>query len=380
MQIRTHESIGRDETFSLEQVKDAHLPASTWEQNGIFASDMDQTMFLNDMGALVFIGYLQNPAFYRMSAEDLQRIILPAGTEWFFEQGAAGNIDGVSPAECSEALDLAEQIVTDFALLREGMLEGSQDAAFRQTLIAFMQKICSLDSRLIHLKNQHPDAQTSNTLAKAFSRFRLFGGQETTVIERMTEEALALTHDHPERNLPLRAGDAKREGVDRLISVNEPIYKLLNGTVQEGAEGFAVTASPLDIAATAIRSSVYSTIIAPEKILATQLARSECGTYLSGSLKGEMVAGIRKTQLLQEMTAQSGKRVMLALGDLPGSDAAMGAMALTNGGVFVVAHQPDHIEESHAGFHAYLSRIMGKPELEKAQDRIWYVPTKALEK
>lgn len=379
MKIRTHESVGRDEAYDLQSVREEHLPSSVWEQ-GVFASDMDQTMFLNDMGALVFIGYLQNPAFYRMSPADLRRMILPAGTEWFFEQGAAGALEGVSAGECARALSLSDEIVEGFGELRANMLTGNPDPSVRPQLIAFMQKICALDSMLIHLKNQHACPETSNSLAKAFSRFRLFGGQETTVVERMTEEALALAHDHPERVLPIRAGDSKREEVDRLIRVNEPAYRMLDGAVQEGAEGYAVTASPLEIAATAIRSSVYRNLIPQERILATRLSRSACGTYLSGTLEGEMVAGIRKTRLLEEVTGRTRKRVMLALGDLPGSDAAMGAMALNNGGAFTIAHHPDHLEESHAGFDAYLGRIMGKDALDRAKDRIWYVPSKPLER
>ncbi len=374
--LHTHASVGQGESYDLESLRDTLLPASVWKE-GVFASDMDQTMFLNDMGALVFIEYLQNPAFYAMSTDELRRIILPSDTEWFFEQGAAGQIEGVSSEGCHEALLLAEEIVKNFDALRASM-QQTRHTPDRSQLMAFIQKICALDSKLIHLKNQHPDPAVSNTLAKAFSRYRLFGGQEASVIDRLTTAVMSLAHDHPERVLPIQAGDSKHAEVDRLIRVNGSVHGLLDRVIEDGAEGYAVTATPFEIATTAIRSSIYSHIIPHDRILATKLMLNPEKTHLAGGLDGEMMAGIRKAQLLAQIEADTNRKIMLVLGDLPGSDAAMGAMALRNNGVFVVTHHPQQLEETHDGFDRYLKRLMGNNDVEHAQDRILYIPAHPL--
>lgn len=374
----THASAETGESYDLENIQQEQLPSSVWEK-GIYASDMDQTMFLNDIGALVFIQYLQDPSFYTVSPEEFRRILMPAGTEWFFEKGVKGEIDGVSQKDCAEVVCLFDEIAEAFEQLREEMLSTNPLPETRMHMYAFMEKICMLDSMLINVKNQHRNAIESNDLAKAFARIRLYRGQEKAIFDRLTHEAFALSHDHPERMLPIRAGDSKTAEVDRLIRVNRSTYGILKEVSSEGANGYVVTASPLPIASRAIRSSVFQTLVTDDQIIATKLSLSSCGQRLDGKVDGDFVAGIRKSQLLEKLTVETKKKVMLAIGDLPGSDAAMGAMALSNGGVFVVTHKCDELEESRNGFDEYLKRIMGARALDRVQERIWYVPSLALD-
>lgn len=346
----------------------------------MYGSDMDQTMILNDSGALVFMEYLRSPDFYRFSPRELHDALVPdieTGTttpRQFLEEGAAGRIEGVLQADCALALRMREDIVAAYAVLQDAMRSSTQTADTAVKLGAFMRLILEFDSLLIRLKNQHPCSATANLLAAALSRFRLFGGQTTETMEAAALQLLAVTEDHPERFFEARAGDAAHSKLDRVVQANAPIHALLRDLHErQGAEGVVVTATPAEIARTIIRDSVYRALIPDDRIIATRLAKTACGTRFNGRLDGGMVAGVGKTRLLEERTAAVGRTIKLVLGDLPGSDAHMGAMALDNGGVFVVTHAPGAYEQTRAGFDTFLTRIMGKTKLDGAQERIWYV-------
>lgn len=368
--VHTHASVLHDTSMEIESLEQELLPDSIWEE-GIFATDMDQTMFMNDIGSLVFLQYLHNPNFYEISVETLESMLIPNETRWFFTKGIQGHIAGVSPQECQRVLDLAKTISQEFAIIKTKnvhLLSGNG----KSILIRFITLICEFDSLLIHLKNTHPDPKISNKLAKQFSRYRLFAGQNLHIFNQVTNDAFAVSHDHPERILPIRTGDSVEYITDRLININRSAFDILERASVKGAKGYVVTASPLPIASSAIKHSRYSTIMAKTDIIATQLATCD-QQRLTGQLTGEMIAGIQKKISLEEIQKKSRKKIVLALGDLPGSDSAMGSMALENNGVFMIFHNGNDLENTRNAFHKSLEKIMGHQTIDAASNRIWYI-------
>lgn len=380
MKLHTHSSVETGKEFDVAAMKDEFLPAKTWEK-GMYGSDMDWTMVLNDTGALLFVRYLMRPDFYRLEPQVLHEMLLPdvhvgeLSTREFIVKGSEGAYVGVNPADCDKALRAREEITNMYTDLRGIMLNGGPTTPAQQSaLLEFVTKIVELDSLLIALKNQYSSAVTANKMAAAFSRYRLFGGQDSGMIGETIHTLLEMDPAHPDRYLKMRAGDATHDKLDQKVVVNAPVFDFLSAVRKEGAEGRIVTASPAEVAQAVIRGSVYRTLFTPDEVIATKLEK-DAASRLSGRLDGPMMAGVTKTESLQNAADATGKTVKLALGDLPGSDAAMGALALQNNGVFVIAHQPGEVDRVRGGFDSYLKRILG-PDLSPYAERIWYIPTR----
>lgn len=380
MPLLTHASLGSGESFSEHDLLDEHLRGS---DPAVLASDMDQTMITADVGALAFVELLQSATFFTRTPEEFRTCILPditaerTSTHAFLREGAANEMAGVSAKECQLALETADTLATMYETLWQKLQHTPDDPSLRGEMTAFTRLVLQFDRMLIKLKSQHPCAQTSNALGSAFSRYRLFQGHNPDSLEKTVQQLIQLDHNHPERILPFQVGDAHKKEMDRKIQVNTPIFSLLRKIKdRRDPDMIAITASPVEIASAILRESIYCTLFNPKGIRATQLQRCHSTGLLTGRLDGPMVAGIRKRIILEEMCARENKKLIAALGDSPGSDAPMGALALSQGGVFVIAHDPERYDITHSEFDKKLTSILGAREVDLAKNRIWYVESR----
>jgi len=64
------------ERHDLDDVLDEYLPGDVAEQS-LVCSDMDGTMFENDIGLLVFLEKLSDPSLWYHSPDRFARILIP---------------------------------------------------------------------------------------------------------------------------------------------------------------------------------------------------------------------------------------------------------------------------------------------------------------
>lgn len=376
MKVRTHAGIGRGEEVDLQSVLDEVLPASLREES-LFASDMDDTMFHGDSGQLIFLECLRQPSFYtHIDIQELESILLPnveIGETYtalgYIQQGALGLIPGVSQSDCIQAIEKQKGLVDKFTEIRQSVLSGKQEV--EEDIRIFIHEAISFDNLLISLNKQHPNQATSNRLATAFSRVRLFKGHSAEHLAQLATSLLKRTAADPDRHYIL---DPKAQSVlDRTVRINTSILNLLSGVKIEGMDGYVITGSPQPVAESLMRQTPYSTIVAPERIKGVQLKE---GTQkrLTGCIEGQHIFGLHKRTILENIQKQHQKRVMLALGDFPSSDRHMGAVALENNGVFVITHKSGDEDRVRHAFDQSLQEIMGRRNLNQAADRIVYLP------
>lgn len=375
LNVHTHESVRRGETAEFQVVLDDVLSPSKRE-TGFFASDMDDTMFHGDSGQLIFVECLRQPAFFaEANPDELCQILLPesdigAGytARGFIEKGAAGQLDGISSADCIAALAWRERIADDFRRIQARIQTGARDT--EEDIRRFIVHTLEFDNLLISLIRQHPDQVVSGRIATAFSRVRLFKGQSAKHLAHLAVTLLSTRHDATERHYTLDI--AAKRIIDRSIRINASILQVLGDVTEQGMSGFVITGSPQPIADSLITHSPYRPLTPLERVKGVNLQQSDEGV-LTGYIEGQHVFGITKRHILETIQQNTGSRVLMALGDYPSSDRHMGAMALENGGVFIVTHSPGNVEETRDRFDRALREIMGNTEIERASGRIIYL-------
>ncbi len=377
MRFLTHHSLAKTgESFSPDDLLEEFLPVRTWE-NSIYTSDMDDTMFRGDSGQFSFIDCLRRPEFYDVGEADaFIDMLLPdtdIGTGYsaraLIERGAGGFIPGMSDDDCRRALRMQEtlgQHYRDIQLL----LKKNQAQEAQEAIRLFLRDVLVFDALLISLNRQHPDQQTSSRMATAFSRVRLLKGQPMQHLANVAAQLLA-PRGNADRHLILDV-NTKRI-IDCSVQVNGSILALLRNIAAQKAVGYVITGSPQPIAHALISQSSYAPIVPLERIEAVKLQQCEAGR-LTGQIEGQHVFGLAKRRIIERLERDTGQRVRLALGDYPSSDRHMGAHALENNGVFVITQEEKHLERTRTEFDAALKEIMGTEAVEKAADRIWYVP------
>jgi phosphoserine phosphatase len=376
LRVHTHESVGRGESVSLDDVLSTVLPSHAFEQ-GIYASDMDDTMFHGDSGQLVFVECLRQPAFYEHTdPQELRQVLLPdtdIGAEYsareYIERGARGWIDGVSVEQCLSAIQIKDTLMEDFIHIQRRIHAGDQD--MDSDVRKFITSAMALDNLLIGLVRQHPDQSVSSRISTAFSRVRLFKGQSAARLAHLAVTLLTQHPEHPERHYTL--GEAAERIIDRSVRINASILRVLKQLTMHGMDGHVITGSPQLVAQSLIAHSPYARIIPKEHIQGVKLAQSDEG-QLTGYIEGQHIFGLTKRHILEEIQQKTGKMVYMALGDFPSSDRHMGAVALENGGVFIITHKTGYVEQVRDVFDTALKQIMDPHRVERAADRIIYLP------
>lgn len=357
----------------------------------IAATDMDGTMFKNDLGPLVFLEKLSDPTFWELEPSEFTKILLPKKYRELLGKGAEGNFSELDPLLCSVALDLAQDITSLYDLIHNVI--GKNGGKNHQPPIReFARKMMELDRifvRIDQILSKHLNGEI-------LMRTRFFAGKQPHIISQMTRKVMQRTVTAVDRYLNLEIREEHRElagqvvtdamieeihdgepspyqRIDRLV---KPVKDILNFTrhaiYEAGIPAIVATGNLKAIAKIAINESEYSFMDEqrfrrrvksgqerPPLVVGTWLRGEKDGT-LHPRVKGKPILGERKKTAVKEFAEERRKKVGIAIGDSPTTDGPMLLWALRQGGIAIAVGQD--IEAIRKKFHDVLKQARGLQE------------------
>ena len=103
LQVHTHDSEKDGQVYNYAELADEFLPAQKRER-GLVATDMDGTLFQNDLGILVFLEKLTKPQDWQMTPDTFNRLLIPQNYRSVLQQGTKNLRTGLNPENCEKTL------------------------------------------------------------------------------------------------------------------------------------------------------------------------------------------------------------------------------------------------------------------------------------
>jgi phosphoserine phosphatase len=367
-----------------EEIFKRHFPENRGKRV-VGVTDMDYSMFDADLGILVFLEKLYDEKFWDFPVGIFRRLLMPLGYRRILFEGsknmhpATKESEGLDPALCRLALDLADDLVSLYALIRKTLSGSTEDNRKSRVINEFARKMLELDRIFLKL---------DGFLSKKFDglllmRTRFFAGMEKSEVGRLTGKVMSRTRESLDSVIPLgiyeenrtdasqrvsaeEIADAHGEEsqfteIDRIVTPINDVSDFVRYAIQEaGIQTAIVTANLERIARSATRRSVYhymrrngSTFIIGSRL------RSE-KQYLAPDLAGKPVFGRKKAQEAVDFAVANRKVVGFAIGDNPNTDGPMLQIARASGGIALVVG-PD-LESTKRRFHSTFNPQMFSDE------------------
>lgn len=372
-----------------EEIIDEHFQTSE-RQKIIAASDMDGTMFKNDLGTLVFLEKLSDPTFWDLNPDEFERILLPQKYRQLLTEGITQNVQGLNVQVCALAMALANDIRKLYTHIH-GIVSGKMNnRKQQQSLIReFARKMMELDRIFVMIDStlsQHLDGEI-------LMRTRFFAGKNPRAITQLAKRVMQRSPTAVDRYIHLPIEESNREiaeqtvteaiirevhdgaespfgRIDRLVKPVKDISMFIRHAVEEaGIPAIVATGNLKAIAKTAIDSSEYHFLEQqrfrrrkkqgeniPPLVVGTWLRSEKDGT-LHPRVKGKPVLGDRKAYEVKKFAAERRKKLGIALGDSVTTDGPMLRAALQQEGIAIIVG-PD-VETIQKKFHTII-RTAGK--------------------
>lgn len=379
----------KGERVSFEEYADRHQN----KKNGgiVAATDMDNTMFDNDLGVLVFLEKLGDPHFWNFDMDYFASLVLPGPYYEALKEGAAGKHREELPPELSRlALDLHHDIVELYKLIKRTIETESNMQDKTWAVREFARKMVELDRIFI---------KVDRYLAQLFSgellmRTRFFAGKELGAVHSLTERVMKRKRTDVYRTLDLTIMEdgadqlvsedritevygqpSPAREIDRYVTVVDDVRLFVRKSVsREGVLGLVITANLQGIGNTAVRKSPYEFIknqyIGDKRVhgavIGSKLVKN--GSKLGPRMEDKPVLGEEKALKALEFAGRHHKKLGCAIGDSPTTDGPMMHASLREGGTAVIVGQDrEKLEER---FHPVLKIA----ELQSgARDRVYYI-------
>jgi hypothetical protein len=357
----------------------------------IAATDMDGTMFRNDLGPLVFLEKLSDPTFWELEPNEFSKILLPKKYRELLEHGARGFSKDLDPLLCGVTLALARDITNLYDFIHNVI--GKNGGKNHQPLIReFARKMMELDRIFVRIDQ----ALSKHLNGEILMRTRFFAGKQPHIIGQLAKRVMQRTVTAVDRylNLEIReehrelagqivtdemineANDGEPSPYERIDRVVKPVKDILNFTRhaidEAGIPVIVATGNLKAIAKTAISESDYSFMDEqrfrrrvksgqerPPLVVGTWLRGEKDGT-LHPRVKGKPILGERKKNAVREFAGERRKKVGIAIGDSPTTDGPMLLWALRQGGIAIAVGQD--IESVRKKFHGVFSQAKGLQE------------------
>ena len=396
VQVRTHDSIYDDRTLSFDEaVKDLFTPDLL--ENGLIASDMDDTMFVGDLGIKAFVRKLDSPGFWNRSPAEFKKLVLPKSYRTILNLGAQGFVvekvdQGLSldAGICQLFLDLVE----DVSDLYESVYKTatSNEMNIKNPLVGeFALKLYLIDQ----LTLQNDPIFRYGTGGQILMRTRYLLGRRGIDIEEITSDMMRVGQNDEDRMINLSLGSQNRGlvgmdrlsdylddegvlGIDQYVGPVEGVRNIIMGLFNDasGLPVHVVTTNLYQIAQIALKNSKYAPLLTQTNfnegvITASSLEHSDVhGTFGSkmvypavfGHVKRERLIGIQDSMRI---------KVILALGDSFSNDTPMMDLALDNGGVCVVVG--DDYKTTRKKFDPFVQRAKERLNDGEIRKRVLYV-------
>lgn len=381
----------KGEHVTPEEITREHLNGSSG-QKIIAATDMDGTMFKDDLGPLVFLEKLSDPSFWEIETTDFAKILLPKKYRELLQRGMNNEVRELKPEMCMVALDLVDDIINLYDhILGLSSLNGGKE---RQALVReFARKMMELDRIFVLI-----DSTLSKHLnGEILMRTRFFAGKHPHVIAKLTRRVMQRTKTAVDRYIHLDIDESHREVADQKVTeemidevhggvpspfkkidrVVKPVCDILDfvqhAIYEADIPTIVATGNLKAIAKTAIKESDYSFMDeqrfrrrrkegqerAP-LVVGTWLRSANDGT-LHPRVKGKPLLGERKKLAVKEFTDERKKILRIAAGDSATTDGPMLIAALRHQGVaIVVGHDIDAIRRKFEKVFAQVKELEEK--------------------
>lgn len=376
------------ERVTFDEYSDRHIPKG----NGgiLVAADMDNTMFDNDLGVLVFLEKLGDPHFWDFDVDSFASLVLPGPYLQALQEGVDGAYgDDLPPSLSQLALDLHRDIVDRYKLIKRIVESGSSSQDQTRAIREFARKMVELDRIFIRV---------DRFLSKLFNgellmRTRFFAGKELGAVHRLTEKVMKRRRTDVYRVLNLALEDDKtqlvseeriteahgepspRREIDRYVTVVDDVRDFVREAVkQSNVLGLVATANLHGIGNTAVRKSPYEFIKKQYKgeqrvrgaVIGSKLVKN--GGKLGPRMQGKPVLGPHKAFKALEFAQKHNRKLGCAIGDSPTTDGPMMHASLIEGGTAIL------VGENRENLEERFYKVLHLEELQNdVRERIYYI-------
>ena len=354
--------------------------------------DMDNTMFDNDLGVLVFLEKLNDPHFWDFDVDEFSKLLMPRRYKHALTQGAEGAHEGKISTEMSQlGLDIHAACLNLYALIQRIVQTKSTQKEMAQRVIReFARKMVEFDQIFIRI-----DSHLTNLFdMPLLMRTRFFAGKELGDVHKMTLDVMNRNETSVDRiidlgispelgkDLEMRVSEeqiaeahgkeSQHKMVDRLVVPVNEVRDIIRKALLEWdkALGIVLTANLHGIGETAVDNSIYDFIRKKQNhkgtVIGSKLIREE--GVLKPRLLGEPVLGKQKVEEAMRLAGEMNKHFALAFGDSSTTDGPMMRKALDDGGSAIIVTKD--IEEAKRRFYHVLRLYEVSEEISR---RIFYL-------
>lgn len=353
--------------------------------------DMDNTMFDNDLGVLVFLEKLNDPHFWDFEVDDFAKLLMPRRYKHALKQGAEGVHEGKISTEMSQlALDLHADCVQLYGLIQRIIRSKSSQKEMEQRVIReFARKMVEFDQIFIRI-----DSHLTNLFdMPLLMRTRFFAGKELGDVHKMTLDVMSRSETSVDRIIDLEISpelgkdlemrvseeqiaeahgkESQHKMVDRLVVPVNEVRDIIRKALLDWdkALGVVLTANLHGIGETAVDNSIYDFIRqqgVKGTVIGSKLIREE--GVLKPRLLGEPILGKQKVEEAMKLAGETNKHFALAFGDSSTTDGPMMRKALDDGGSAIIVTKD--INDAQKRF----SRVLRLDEVsEETSRRVYYL-------
>ncbi len=371
--IRTHSSSFKTgEEYSQEELIEEYLP----DKKIIVGSDMDGTMFNNDIGILVFLEKLSDPTFWKLKTQRFKSLLLPLKYRKVFEEGAQSGVEELDQYKCQFILDLWNDISDLYRIQRNIVSSNGPKIDINNPIVnEFSRKMLAFDKLLIEMERQI----ISRFNGELLMRTRFFVDQNRDIVEKLTQNVMARQSDAFDAELDLsihsensneylqriRADELEPMTFNRIVVINNEIAVFIKEVFDRGAAVRVITTNTQENALGAINNSDYRYLNHRRTISASRLKIN--GEKFGSKMDGMPIFGPRKVDIAREIEAAKKRIFKVALGDSYTNDGPMMRYALENGGVAVIV--AEDYEKAREKFKPIYEELGSNG----VGERMWYV-------
>jgi|GEM_PF-5822748 len=357
----------------------------------VAATDMDNTMFENDLGPLVFLEKLADPHFWELGSSEFSRILLPKKYRELLRRGKNNEIPELKPIVCDLALDLGQDIMNLYDMIQTVVQTKPEPNGEQPLIEEFARKMVELDRIFFMI-----DAVLSKYLdGEILMRTRFFAGKDPSVIHNLTQKVMRRQRTAVGRFLDLGIHDENHvranqivtedrisevhgdespfKQIDRLVKPVLDVQKITRHLITHLHIPTVVATGNLKaIAKTAVAESDYGDFMHKQRyikkggslVVGTWLRAAEDGT-LHPRVRNKPILGDRKAKAVMDFANDRDKMLGLALGDSPSTDGPMIQAALAlNGAAVIVGKDIDTIRRR-------FEKVL--PREQRYQEKVYYV-------
>jgi len=354
-------------------------------ERGMVASDMDGTMFRNDLGVLAFVHNLSRPDAWVMKPPLFRKLLLPKAYRSILNLGARGFMkDYLAVSDCELFLDLVEDVDELYKAIYMSTEKLSIDHPLVNEFARKMYEIDRLVLKMDHIFQEGSDGQL-------LMRTRFFVDKRPVAIENITSEMMA-AYNNGDRSQALGIHDENSDvseqrvktdrvpdfDYDKKVVVVRDVRDMIMGLFGDGMPVRVVTTNLKTIAMGVLAASEYSDLLQQDcdgkrPVIASTLEEDEY-TTLGPKPDKPPVFGPIKEGILEELQTKMRRDVICVFGDSFSNDTPMMRLAMRNGGI-AVAVVKDY-KSGRATFKPFVDKMRHELKDPDVGKRMFYAEDK----